>query len=75
LSLEKNSSHVKEIETLISSERKKSIKDVLDIESDGQRPPTATRRQSSVEKETKHYSVDTSSIAAKGKKNSSGLGR
>ncbi|XP_060606069.1 probable ubiquitin carboxyl-terminal hydrolase MINDY-4 [Ruditapes philippinarum] len=74
LSSEKNSSHVKEIETLISSERKKPIKDVLDIESDGQRPPTATRRQSSVEKETKHYSVDTSSIAAKGKKNSSGLG-
>lgn len=69
---ENSNSDVKEIETLISSERKKSIKDVLDIEREGQRPPTATRRQSSIE--AKHYSVDTSSIAAKEKKSSSSLG-
>ncbi|KAL4222611.1 hypothetical protein ACF0H5_018652 [Mactra antiquata] len=57
---------VKEIETLISSDRKKSIHDVLDIEEN--RPSTGTRRQTSLEKETKHYSVDSSSIAAKTKK-------
>ncbi|XP_053394221.1 probable ubiquitin carboxyl-terminal hydrolase MINDY-4 isoform X2 [Mercenaria mercenaria] len=73
--VDKNSSNIEEIETLISSDRKKSIQDVLDLEREGQRPPTATRRQSSVEKETKHYSVNSSSIAAKGKKtSSSGLG-
>lgn len=64
---------IKEIETLISSERKKSIQDVLDIERDGERPPTATRRQLS--NETKHYSVGSSSMATKDKKSSSGLGR
>ncbi|XP_052245400.1 probable ubiquitin carboxyl-terminal hydrolase MINDY-4 isoform X2 [Dreissena polymorpha] len=60
-------STVKEIETLISGERKKSIQDVLEIEKET-RPHTATRRQSSIEKETQHYSVDKSSIAAKGRK-------
>ncbi|XP_052812235.1 probable ubiquitin carboxyl-terminal hydrolase MINDY-4 [Mya arenaria] len=64
-------SGVKEIETLISGDRKKSIQDILDIEKEP-RVSTATKRQSSVEKETQHYSVDKSSIAAKGKK--SGLG-
>ena len=60
------SSDVKEIETLISSERKQSIKDVLEIEQG--RPGSVARRQTSVEKETKHYSVDTSSIVKERKK-------
>ena len=62
---------VNEIETLISRDRKKSIEDVLDVDQ-SQRPRAASRRQNSLEKDPKHYSVDSSSIAGKGKK--SGLG-
>lgn len=74
VSMAENSTDVKEIETLISGERKKSIQDVLEIEKEVQRPPTATRRQNSTEKETQHYSVDSSSIGVKGKKKASALG-
>ena len=52
---------VKEIDTLISSQSKKTIQDVLDVEKD--RPLSSlTRRQLSEEKETPHYSVESSSI-------------
>lgn len=63
-----------EIDTLISKDRKKSIEDVLEVEPD-QRSRTAARRQNSQEKDGKHYSVDSSSIAGKGRKSNSGFGR
>lgn len=62
-----NDPQVKDIETLLSMDRKKGIEDVLDIEKESQRPPTSYRRTSSIEKEIKHYSVDSSSIVNKGK--------
>ena len=65
-------SNVKEIETLISSERKQSIKDVLEIEQT--RPGSAIRRQTSVEKETKYYPIDSSSIV-KDKRKAGGSSR
>lgn len=67
-------SNVRDIETLIAQDRKKSIEDILDVEKE-QRPSTSTRRQNSQEKEVKHYSVDSSSIAGKGKKGVLGSGR
>ncbi|KAL5007676.1 hypothetical protein ScPMuIL_016482 [Solemya velum] len=56
-------SKLEDIETLISKpiQPKSKIEDVLDI--DSARPKTpASRRQSSIEKDSKHYSVTTSSI-------------
>jgi len=58
---------VQEIDTLISGERKKSIQDVLNIEED-KRPRTATKRQTSLEQDKQHYSVEISSIARGDKK-------
>ena len=52
---------VRQIETLVSKDRKKSIQDILEIEQE--KPTSAVRRQTSLEQEAKHYTVDKSSIS------------